>query len=307
MKLRSVTALLITAAMLTGVGLFAGCNGANDHFLDKLDQGPTIGGIKTGAMRTTLKRGDRERWYGVFVPYNYDPNKKYPAIVFLHGLGEGGSDARANLRVGLAPFVADAADRFQFICIFPQSPSGGWSENSEEAKDIITALDDVSKKYSVDQDRVCLTGLSTGGYGTYAIGAQYIDRFAALAPMGSNGDYNDVARLKNIPIYAIANSGDILAHDRGMIERIQAAGNHNAKYEEYDAGGHDCWERAYSEGTLFRWLLNQRRTRPAAAAPTASTPVASAQPVVAPAPVAVAPVRANVPAAAMPATVETPW
>src|SRR5438876_531783 len=75
------------------------------------------------------------------------------------------------------------------------------------------ALDVVSKEYSVDQDCVTLTGLSTGGYGTYVIGAKYADRFAALVPMGSNGsDKSVVPKLTRMAVRAYCSeSGDIFA------------------------------------------------------------------------------------------------
>ena len=135
------------------------------------------------------------------MPLAYDPKMAYPVIIFLHGMGEGGNDAHANMRVGLAPFVHDKEATFPFICIFPQSASGGWNENSEAAVDVIAELDQVSSEYHVDQDRVILTGLSTGGYGTWAIGAKYKDRFAALVPMGTPAA-GDSARRQALAAHA---------------------------------------------------------------------------------------------------------
>ncbi len=166
--------------MLVGVVGLSGCNGARDDAVNAEGPGPM------GFMVQTLVRGDRHRKYGLFVPLTYNQNQSYPVIIFLHGMGEGGNDARSNMRVGLAPFVHDRQATFPFICIFPQSSSGGWDENSEAAKDAIAELDAVSKMYNVDADRVILTGLSTGGYGTWAIGAKYKER---LCGAGSDGDF----------------------------------------------------------------------------------------------------------------------
>src|SRR5271170_7182657 len=94
--------------MLAGLMTLGGCNGARSDALNAVHDGPT------GFMIKTLVRGDRTRKYGLFVPLTYDPNKSYPVIIFLHGLGEGGSDAHANMRVGLAPFVHDRQDTFPF-------------------------------------------------------------------------------------------------------------------------------------------------------------------------------------------------
>jgi predicted peptidase len=243
------------AALVVAVGM-GGCNGARDDAVKAVGAGPQ------GFMIKQIARGDRTRKYGVFVPLAYDPNQAYPVIIFLHGLGEGGSDAHANMRVGLAPFVHDREATFPFICIFPQSSSGSWNENSDAAKDVIAELDQVSKDYHVDQDRVCLTGLSTGGYGTWAIGAKYKNRFAALAPMGTSAsDIKDAQTLVDMPVWAFHNTGDMFAgvwNDTSMVAKINSLGGH-AKINTYGALGHDVWETVYAKGELFDWMLAQRR------------------------------------------------
>lgn len=271
---RLAKACLALAFVCAGLVTLPGCNGARDTALNMVGQSGDKGfNIKT------LTRGDRTRKYGVFIPLNYTPTKSYPVIVFLHGLGEGGGDSRANLRVGLAPFVADRASNFPFIVLFPQSDSGSWDENSQNALDIFTALDDVSKQYNVNKDMVSLTGLSTGGYGTWAIGAKFKDRFAALVPMGSNASAEKYAAdLKNMPIKSYHNGGDPFAaiwNDESMCSKVNAAGGH-ADFYRTDGGGHDCWSAVYSDGELFTWLLQQRRPAARSAAPSSPAIQASA-------------------------------
>jgi len=285
---------LAAAVVIAGFSALPGCNGARDTALHALN---STG--QTGFIQRSITRGDRTRKYALFVPTTYKATTKYPVIIFLHGVGEGGSDASKNLTVGLAPFVADQMGTFPFICIFPQSESGGWDENSQAAMDVITALDDTAKAYNIDQDRVSLTGLSTGGYGTYAIGAKYKERFAALIPMASNASADKYAGdLINMPIHAYCNSSDMFGgfggNDRGMVERIKSMGGKYAEFTMCSDGGHDCWDGVYGSGELFGWLLQQRRHS------SASTPSA-------------APVRSSgslkssaVPVAAAPSTPTTP-
>src|SRR3954469_21658256 len=102
---------LAAAVLLAGAVALPACNGARDTAVNLLNKGPK------GFMHKTLVSGDRSRNYGLFIP-NVN-NTKYPVIIFLHGVGEGGSDATKNLKVGLAPFVADRQADFPFICIFP--------------------------------------------------------------------------------------------------------------------------------------------------------------------------------------------
>ncbi len=254
---RVLSIALAVCVAVSGVSILGGCNGARSDAVDSVSAGPT------GFMIQTLHRGDRERKYGLFVPVAYNPAQAYPVIIFLHGMGEGGNDARANMRVGLAPFVHDRQADFPFICIFPQSSTGGWDENSDAAQDAIAELDAVSAAYHVDTDRVSLTGLSTGGYGTWAIGAKYKNRFAALVPMGSSSyDGKDAPKLVDMPIWAFHNTGDMFAgvwNDTEMVDKVNSLGGH-AKINTYGALGHDVWETVYAKGDLFQWLLEQRKS-----------------------------------------------
>jgi predicted peptidase len=274
---------------------FVGCggNGASEIARENIGRD----GDK-GFMFKTLVRGTHTRKFGLFVPLSYRPTTKYPVVIFLQGIGEGagiGEGDGKNMTVGLGPFVGRTKDTFQFICIFPQS-SGGWDANSQYAEDVITALDEVSKSYSVDPDRVILTGLSTGGYGTYVIGAKYADRFAAIVPMGSNGRDTSVAPLlKNVAVRAYCSeTGDIFAgdNDKVMVESIRAAGG-RAEFIATPTVGHNCWDYVYGSGDLFAWMQAQRRVsaKPATPAPRAGAAAPITAPVVPAA--SASPVRAN--------------
>jgi predicted peptidase len=260
--------LKVVAACLVAAGLssLVGCNGARDT---AVRMGETTN--HRGFVRKTLANG---RQYAVFLPLNYSADRKWPAIMFLHGMGEGGSDLNAPLRVGLAPFVADRANSFPFIVIIPQSTNGSWDPDGENAKDAIAALVQTEKEYSVDPDRVALTGLSTGGYGTFAIGARYSNMFAALAPMCPSGGCTDQGEtLAKMNIWAIENAMDPFVAPMSMassLGSIKSAGG-NPKHTVYANFGHDCWEKAYGDGELFDWLLQQRRGK-ISTAPTKSEP-----------------------------------
>lgn len=269
---------LLTLALLT----LTACNGARNTALQ-----PSNAPTGTGFITKTLQQSDHSRLYAVFIPHTYNPNEKYPVIVFLHGIGEAGSDCRSNLRVGLAPFIADNSANFKFIVIFPQS-TGGWDENSSAATDVIATLDQVQKDYSIDPDRVILTGLSTGGYGTWAIGAKYKNRFAALVPMCAYSNDKDVPNLLDIPVWCFHNTGDpfvLAAGSSRMCKKISERGG-NAKYTEYGALGHDCWDAAYANPELFAWMMTQRRNGAKAtssnATPNAVTPAAKSTPMMTP-------------------------
>jgi predicted peptidase len=208
-----------------------------------------------------VKNGTGSHKYSVFVPRDYNPSRTYPAIVFLHGIGEAGSDGKKSTTVGIGPAIAKRNGDFPFIVLFPQA---GWNWTTKEAGQLVLdTIDDASRAYSIDRDRVLLTGMSSGGKGTWVLGARYPQTFAALVPMGGYAAYDTVATLvkSRMPIWALHNSGDFIVPvggTRGMIKKLKEEGG-NPRYTEFSAAGHNCWDAAYDEGKLFEWLQQQRR------------------------------------------------
>ena len=242
---------LVFASMFLALG---GCNSGGAVFESTKDfpQG-------TGFQQFTVKVDDTDRRYSVFIPRDYSPQKKYPAIVFLHGVLESGNDATKNLGVGIGPHVRDQAATWQFITIFPQSPSDWTSPDKQHI--CIAVMDDVSRRFSVDQDRVILTGLSNGGEGTWIIGAAYKNRFAGLVPIAGYSAKDCCDKLTGIPIWCFHNGMDFLVLSGGsadMCQRINDAGG-TAKYTQTSGFGHGGWDDVYTDLEVIKWMLAQRR------------------------------------------------
>jgi predicted peptidase len=163
------------------------------------------------------------------------------------------------MNVGLGPAIGKRAETFPFIAVFPQTTDAWKSEAGSQI--VLAALDKIQHDYSTDTQRVILSGLSNGGYGTWYVGAQYSSRFAALVPLAAYSDVPHVPMLTHIPIWCFHNSGDFLVgvgDSRDMCERIKASGG-NIKFTEYSSVGHNCWDEAYDTGGLIEWMLLQRR------------------------------------------------
>ncbi len=246
----------LIALTLCTLSMLTGCGRMSMGQLTQTNEGAPTG---TGFSIKTVKVDGEDRKYGVFVPHSYNASKRWPVIVFLHGVLESGSDGTACMAVGLAPSIAKVAANFGFIAVFPQS-TGDWV-GDERLRIPVACLDQVQKDYATDTAHVGLTGLSNGGYGVWALGARYPDRFSCLAPMAGYTDYDDVPKLTRIPIWCFHNSGDFLVSPGGseeMCKRIQAAGG-NARFTKLDGMGHNCWEEVYDGGDLFKWMLTTGR------------------------------------------------
>jgi predicted peptidase len=207
--------------------------------------------------------------YLLYLPADYskDKDKKFPLIMFLHGSGESGSDVNKVKVHGPPKLLEKGTDSpvKQFIVVSPQCPAArqGWNVFQLNA-----LLDDINAKYNVDQDRVYLTGLSMGGYGTWEWAGRNSDRFAAIAPMCGGGNPANVRRLATLPIWVFHGDADPTVNVKNSDDMVAAlkAANADVKFTRYPGVGHDCWTRSYENPELFTWMLSHKRGEPRAAA-----------------------------------------
>ena len=140
--------------------------------------------------------GGYRHWASLPPDYDKDPAKKWPVLVFLHGSGERGDDLERVKVHGPHKYWAGRQEQ-PFVMIYPQCPTGQWW-TPVALNDL---LDEALAKYRIDPDRVYLTGLSLGGYGSWDWSMRNPERFAALVPICGRGDAMDAARVKEIPTW----------------------------------------------------------------------------------------------------------
>jgi dienelactone hydrolase len=207
--------------------------------------------------------------YRVFVPPDYDPQRKYPLVVSLHGAGERGTNNTAPAsQVGPLRLAARAKDpQYASIVLVPQTHAGfdnDWSPSALDA--VLDIIEILEGQYNIDINREYVTGYSMGGYGTWDVIAQYPDKFAAAVPVAGTGSPELADIFKDVPVWAFHSLGDEDISALGsqiMINAMQWWGG-NPRYTEYPFGPHgSSFNDAYSEPQLYEWMYAQ-------ALPTAS-------------------------------------
>ena len=215
--------------------------------------------------------------YRLLKPLNYRPGKKYPLVLFLHGAGERGDDNLVTLKHGAKDF-ADAKRREDFPCyvVVPQCPKEqkwsnvDWSKESSDhpasASDSLQTtkelLDDMVENAGIDKNRIYITGLSMGGYGTWDAITRYEGFFAAAAPICGGGDPKRVSTFRRLPIWCFHGDEDKsvkVIRSREMVDALKAVGS-PIKYTEYPGVGHDSWTATYSNPDFYQWLFAQQKT-----------------------------------------------
>jgi predicted peptidase len=194
--------------------------------------------------------------YLLYLPKDYRQKDSWPLLLFLHGAGERGDDLQLVKKHG-PPKLIEAGKQFPFLVVSPQCPQGRWWEPVELA----ALLDEIVEKYKVDKDRICVTGLSMGGFGTWALAAYQPHRFAAIAPICGGGEPLTSMVLSHVPAWVFHGAKDPvvpLARSEKMVEAMKNNGG-EVKFTVYPEAGHDAWTETYANPQLYEWLLQQKR------------------------------------------------
>src|SRR5207248_10094453 len=137
---------------------------------------------------------------------------------------------------------------FPFITIIPQAETRGWQADGPNGKRALAMLDDVMKEYKTDPNRVYLTGLSMGGFGTWSLAAAHPDKWAAIVPICGGGDPAAAEKFKDIPCWAWHGGADSVVRpelSRAMVDALTKAGG-KPRYTELAFIGHNSWDAAYA-------------------------------------------------------------
>lgn len=228
--------------------------------------------------------------YRMLYPKNYDQPvtgkaPKYPLIIVLHGSGERGSDNEKQLVHGSKLFLADSnRTTYPALVVFPQCPDNlAWStlrysRNTMPIKleagyadtlawtlqacyDLIAQL---QRDERVDKNRIYITGLSMGGFGTFEAIAKKPKLFAAAAPICGGGDTTYCEKYaKRVPLWVFHGAVDAVVPpelSRQMVAKLTALGA-NVTYTEYPGVNHNSWDNAFAEPKFLAWLFEQNKKK----------------------------------------------
>lgn len=238
---------------------------------------------ETGFLQRELESEGILLRYIVWVPAQYDSQESWPTILFLHGAGERGSDGLRQTAVGLGEAIRWNPERFaNAIVVFPQAPADSrWLD--APARAAMKALERTISEFRGDPSRIYLTGMSMGGYGTWHLAIENPGRFAAIAPVcggivpppdrttsvrqlpvtiGSSNPYRAAAAaMPRLPVWIFHGAEDPVippSESRRMFEELKAAG-FDVRYTEFPGVGHNAWQPAYGEQSLWDWMLAHKK------------------------------------------------
>ncbi|MCX6285363.1 MAG: prolyl oligopeptidase family serine peptidase [Bacteroidetes bacterium] len=202
--------------------------------------------------------------YLLYLPsaYNIDKQAKFPLVLFLHGSGESGSDLNLVNKNGLPKLISEGKE-FPFVVVSPQCPA---SESSWDSRILKLLLEDIIANYRIDTNRLYLTGLSIGGWGTWDMAFRYPGLFAAIAPVCGFFDYILSDEFRSTPVWIFHGAkDDVVPADRAisMFEAVRKQGG-EVKITIYPEANHDSWTETYNNPELYRWFLQHSKNGVAA-------------------------------------------
>ncbi|NMH61484.1 prolyl oligopeptidase family serine peptidase [Alteromonas sp. MYP5] len=222
--------------------------------------------------------------YRKLLPTDFDPNKKYPLVVFLHGAGERGASNQKQLTHGGELFL-DKRESFPAIVVFPQIPEQEYwaSIDADRSKKpytfefpyrgkdaveptaamtrLLSFLDHLQDEAYVDNSRIYIGGLSMGGMGTLEILARRPNMFAAAFAIcgGADPALANVYR-EELPLWFFHGAKDDIVeykYSRQLADAMSKRGQ-QVKYTLYPEANHNSWDPALAEPDLLSWLFAQQ-------------------------------------------------
>ena len=193
--------------------------------------------------------------YVLGLPENFDENKKYPAIILLHGAGGRGTDIKPVLTNPY--FMETEKYNYEVVSFAPQCYSDTWFDIFEQLQEFIEFA--INEPY-VDEERIYLMGASMGGYATWQMGMSRPELFAAIVPICGGGMYWNAMRLKNVGVWAFHGEVDDVVfpeESKKMVDYVNAKGG-NAKLTICEGVCHTSWLNAYNCTEMFEWLFAQK-------------------------------------------------
>jgi hypothetical protein len=263
--MKTIKQFAITA-ILAVVLLVAGNSNSSAQ---KLKSGP-----QDLSFFSTVDEADQP--YAIYIPKNFDESKKYPLVVFLHGawsnhrlglrraFGQGNSQGTDFIKPGNVAVESDLeVTRFfpvlkdvDYLVAAPLARGTAGYQGIPE-QDVYDMLADIKSRFSIDEDRIYLTGLSMGGGGTIWLGLTRPDIWAAIAPCcpaPPDGSTDISINASNLPVHLFIGDKDFLYKTAQVWKKNFETDSKVFDYSEYPGIGHNSWEYAYKDGFIFDWF-----------------------------------------------------
>lgn len=194
----------------------------------------------------------------LYLPKGYGDSKKaYPLVIYLHGGSQRGNDLTKLDIYGL-PYLIKQGKEYDFIMVAPQCPEGKFWSTENWFDSLYT---DITARYRIDRNRVYLTGISMGGYGTWQTAVAYPNTFAAILPLcGGCDDSTQICQIRHVPVWTFHGTADDevpFDETERLVKRLKTC-NGTVQFTRLKNEGHGI-QYLYEDRKLYDWLLSKHK------------------------------------------------
>ena len=193
--------------------------------------------------------------YLISYPKEFQENKKYPLVIFLHGAGTRGSDLERLKNNSCVQNLLKRQHARGYILLAPLCRRGNWNEWMTILVHLVETYREIPY---IDKTRIHLTGNSMGGYGTWALATLHPYWFASAMPVCGGGIAGFAMNLVNLPIRTFHGLRDKTVdpiESLQMAKAVNLQGGH-AELILFPELEHNCWDAVYSDENNYDWLLS---------------------------------------------------
>ncbi len=214
--------------------------------------------------------------YLVYLPAGYeaDAGKRWPLLLFMHGMGDRGSNVLLLAKASPFKMIREKGP-LPFVIVAPLL-SASPDFFSFPGKYLEGVLDEVTKRYRIDQKRIYLAGLSLGGEAAYRFSLEHPERIAAMASLGGmlaihvpsfygkeirELDGLPLSRLKDVPSWEIHGAGDAIVPVQlaeRLVEEFARAGV-KVRLTVLTDHEHDVWSDTFTDPAFYDWFLQHEK------------------------------------------------
>ena len=157
--------------------------------------------------------------YNLYIPKNYDKNKKYPLVLFMHDKGVLSEDTKTALFQGngATSFAApEEQARHEAFVLAPQYSRQVVDDNGDITSDLDATVnlirDYLISKYSIDEKKLYATGQSMGGMMAIVMNYKYPELFAASYLVACQWNPKEVSTMAKNNLWITVSTGDAKAY-----------------------------------------------------------------------------------------------
>ena len=193
--------------------------------------------------------------YLISYPEDFQEDKQYPLVIFLHGAGTRGDDISRLQNNSCVQNLMKRQNERGYILLAPLCTKGNWNEWMAT---LIRMTDAYRTAPYIDRTRIHLTGNSMGGYGTWAMATLHPYWFASVMPICGGGIAGFAMNLVDLPIRTFHGLRDTTVDPIESLQMAKAVNLHGGHAELilFPELEHNCWDAVYTDEANYDWMLS---------------------------------------------------